>query len=538
MNNMRQIDAQRKAFDCFEALRFMRYFEASRRLMLELFRIYEIEDVLAFVYIIENTQKSRNAVDVDLEILPKGPRDLYTNDFYLDFQYNPRRLLQSSDAHDKYRPWPVRTAERTHSICPLTQAISAMSDPSMFDKLPLCARLVLNNAATPTYGRFLAGLESHFLPDALRAKRAENLDLRRGRGISTNLSLVERLSIFLKSLSGVRLDWLGDPRNLNFVPYARPRNLSVTHEPLFWSPQSHMCQPYYSGYLVCAHVHGKSMRFYNRYGELMPWQRSNIERSLPTTMGVAIFQCIMLSSRGDLLRSWRAPVNIQRGDRLTFIVTDVYQYGDTICLDKPYSQRFKLIDQLCTDIQLPDIFAPTEAITDRSEAMTLLTTNSKDYYEGIEGLYFRDLNATVAFKSVDFAQTRRPSVAFDRIDFRLIDIENLIYDQARVVLDILVPPLAFESCMIVSVYAHDAENYYVTRYSVECASLVHWFTFARRFDDRREPRYHDSRNVFVANYKRKPRGIFYLRLYYEEVDDVIKVVGYDQKITDSKFDSF
>lgn len=530
-------------FDCFEALRFMRNFESSKRLMFELFRNYYTKDVLAFIYIIENTKLSNKVKPFDLEHLPElPPNNVPYQDEIVKYQSNPLNLNFHNQVHysnDKYCRWPIdyevlTSGDQQHdSLCPLTSVIAALQNSTAYAALPLCGKILLNNSATPEYRNFLQGIDSHLLPDNLRARRNDNWC-----GKKLRLSLVERVSIFLKSLSGTRLDCIGDPMNVIYVPFSRPKHLSKDHEyeSIWPPPENYMCQPFYSGYAVTVHIHGLAMRVYNRYGELVRDGVNNAEKFISPLMPKVIFQCVILTRRGQTLRSWRVPSG--HINNLIYIITDVYYYENNSFLGRPYADRFKQIEPLCGKLNLPNLFIPTKAIVTQDEATSLFEPTT-DIFDGTVGMYYRSLNDIVCYKNRDLAILRKNNTGFDRKTLNLVPLDTMIRDVNQEILDILIPPPLFENCKILTIYAHDSKHYHVARYSVNIASLVHWFSFERVFSDVDDPHYnYNERRVFIANYVCKPCGIFYLRVYTENIDGVLKVVGYEHKKTDSKFDSF
>lgn len=506
-----------------DVFRFMRDIEYSRLKIYEIVRRYDPIHVAAFFYVLENvTSVNKKKADEPLDYtssssIDDDDDDDDVNERWLDHEFAPKQLMLSR---------VEMTRDSAFAICTTVDNASSLSgfgDIDILDFVSLIKRVsdnevaitpiersmlsqprvrcLLNNATTPYYQAFLRRVNYLLFSDNMQHER----DVHYARD-----SVATRFLRFYKMM--MHLGNVLDPKMLRYT--AIPRSRRVYDTPL---ANEYVAQPMYHGFHVIVSVNGKCAKTYNRYGEY----RYIILRDLDISKNCSFVALILPLDKRRRERSWR--YWRYRSDYRLYVV-DVLRYESSSLLDSPFEQRYAYAEQVVEGASSERVrVAPTISSVARFRSEY---EQRRDPYDSVIGVYYRRTNSRLT-DATDVHARFDVVVAYDLRDRCIVEArESMKFDAMHFSLDMA--PRAI-LCVI---YAHDRASLFTCVYDADKHDFVHAARMRRAPCDVDEPRYQAER-IYVRGARALVRGVSLYRVYYT---NEFKVLGYERKITDGKFD--
>lgn len=318
-----------------------------------------------------------------------------------------------------------------------------------------------------------------------------------------------------------------DARNFRSLILPKPRRIFDRDQ--VNSPE-HIVQPLYQGFHVIVYSSPNETKCYSRCGTLHQGRAYSVRCAEPCT-----FEAIVLPvDKYNNVRCWRYwPFR----SNFVMYVVDVFRYKQTILTSTPFSERAKYIDLIVKN--QPDILfaAPRD---DSWLAIEEQYVRRRDIYDPIVGVVLRHPQHTI---TADSQQRQQPQhaptrvfyfnilVSYDILSAKIVELcESQPLDMARR-LHLNYEMADYKTVCIV--YGHCDRALYICTYNRVLQQFVHAATLTRSAMECFQLKYKPEK-IFVVNNKTLPRGILYLRVYY---DLSKKIIGYENKPTDDRFKS-
>lgn len=277
----------------------------------------------------------------------------------------------------------------------------------------------------------------------------------------------------------------------------------------------YVVQPLYQGFHTVVYSGPDETRCVNRYGELYPGF-AYTERCPE----YCVFEAIILPvDRWGRTRSWRYwPY---KATWLLYIV-DVLRYGQQILIEQPFVERIKHARRLANRGRiccLPDDLNTWSAIEQRYH-------RNADVYDPIVGVVLRDRTSNLRSSSATLAFRFNVRFAFDLLSLSVVETAT-VADVHRIHLN-------FEMAdrkVVCLAYGHCDDYIYLCKYDRSIHQFVHVGRLQRAAFEHSKLQYRCDR-LYVVGCRVMPRGIIYLRVYY---DFSRRVMGYDIKWSDGRY---
>lgn len=309
------------------------------------------------------------------------------------------------------------------------------------------------------------------------------------------------------------------------------------------SDKQFMVQPLYQGLHVIVYTSPNETKCYSRFGCL----QQNLAYSLKSDSDICTFEAIILPIDNlKHARSWRYwPFK----SGFMFYVVDVFRYNQTILTSMPFRERAKYIPLVVKNNS--SLFAAQ--LSKSWETLERDYIANRDIYDPIVGVVLRDPEQIISPNS-DTGGDRTNSIDINinngNKNFKAIENKafyfNILYSfdllQSKVVdLQLNLPPetvqclhLNYEMADFKTVcvaYGHCDQFIYLCTYNRNLHQFVHAAKLTRSPNEYNKLTY-KSEKIYVLNNETLPRGILYLRVYYDMSKNII---GYEHKCTDDRF---
>ncbi|CAH0393286.1 unnamed protein product [Bemisia tabaci] len=580
-------------------------YEPSRVLTWEIVRTLHPIHTAALIYLLENVGKTNKLNAFDPIELPfkqertgesravitprynfaqsvtiKLTRVMKTTDNLPDLnELGKIRMASATDTHDQNGKLTIIGLLRmiTDELYVSASQTEESNDTSVtatrgiFNSLNLNERIAAHNLSTNDYGRFLANIVNHLLPDEMHRDR------NRVARLEEEPSITRKFLKFYESMSSLNKSHSRYCRNVDpnsFRCTLRPNNVILTQPIDANNLRKYMAEPYYSGIRVVINSTRTETRCYNRYGEPIPGFLHGERFESHAT-----FEAVVLPlDRTGALRSWRynprpkwskgakprtrRHTKIEKPDFVLKVV-DVFRFEDGVLYDTPFEKRVDFIERIGGRLIQCSSYSQDQA---HLEMLERDHRSSLDPFHPITGIMYRRCDSSYDEKPLifkfrpihyyDFFSNEfvSPTLSADKVSVigkPLSNIHGILID----------PEIVAEYRTVCIVYAHDKECYFVCKFDRDLFHFKHAGTLLRGTDiSRKKPKYKRER-IYVQNAKRIPMGIMLLRVYYnkekgqmwwweeneahikrdtENIEETFEssysIVAYEDKITLSMYD--
>lgn len=388
---------------------------------------------------------------------------------------------------------------------------------------------VLNhNLGTTYYNKMVNYIEYLLLNDNYQNDRNElNNQHENNTSIVTKFMQFYRTMNFKQSIDN-------DARNFRNIVIPKP--VRIFNRDLL-SDKRYIVQPLYQGFHVIVYSSPNETKCYNRFGTLYSNFASTVRSKEPCT-----FEAIILPTDSlNHARCWRY-WTFKTG--FIMYVVDVFRYKQTILTSTPFKDRIKYINLIIKD--QPNMFSAISKMNTWT-SIEEMYINRRDLYDPIVGVVLRDPQHIIVNKyknNVDNNNdddgdnnfNKRPKAfyfnilySFDILNTKIVDLNvSFSLDKIRTL------HLNYEMAdfkIICIAYGHCDEFIYLCTYNRSLHQFVHAATLHRSHMEYTKLTYKPEK-IYVINNKTIPRGVLYLRIYF---DISKKIIGYEYKHTDDRF---
>lgn len=395
-------------------------------------------------------------------------------------------------------------------VSELISSIRSQAPLDESDEKTLLQRVCQHNMGTSRGTAFLRNIQSMLLHENLKSDRNQF-------GNRFDDSTTMKFWEFYTRLHKTTLD--GDPRAFRFIVLKPPR--TINEEDYFkCDPSTSITQPLFQGFHAVVYSNPLETKCYSRFGELYPCFEKNVKSEVSCT-----FEAVILPVDSfDNPRSWRC---YKFKKRCIFYVVDVYRVEDVNLLQLPLIERLKFVDKVTRDGK-HETFKKIPPHLNSWNSIHTKYLSSRDVFDPIVGVVVRDKLST--FDTV-------PDVRV--CQFKIKYLFNLL---EQCVVDVSKPHqaalnhlhLSFEMAdwkTVCCAYADDAKYIFLCQYNRTVHKFVHIASLEKLVYDTTPLKYKDE-NLYVLNSRAAPKGVLYLRVYYNHLKTVI---GYDIKRTDTRY---
>lgn len=430
------------------------------------------------------------------------------------------------------------------AICASKRTKQSSRDPDQHTELSLQGRTVVHNLATQAYHAFASHLVQLLFGAGCQIDRNEST----GRGSE---SLVTRFELFYYGIrhSLTLHSGTGTFRHLVLPAVGRFHDRAGTdfgrasrlvdddtddddgddgggNNPTTVPLADHIVQPLYQGFRVIVYASPSEMRCYTRFGELCP----NLAYQGARTVEFCTFEGILLPvDKCDNVRSWRYWNH--RSGWIIYVV-DVFRYGTTVLTTRPYSERVPYIGRIIDGDRLLSV--PAE-LRDWG-AIERAYVAGRDVYDPIVGVVLRDPTACLIGGGESRRRRVRPAAYHFPIRYAYDLLAGSVLElRAPMTVDLRRLHTSYEMAdfrTTVVAYGHCTRYVYLCRYNRRLHQFVHAAMLPRLALDEPPLVYRTNEHLFVLHARLRPRGVLYLRLYYDRRGSVL---GYEHKPTDGRY---
>lgn len=432
--------------------------------------------------------------------------------------------------------------------------------------------IVHHNLSTTAYGRLLTDIKSLLLNENYHVDR-NNVGVANKMSSNNNgtpflgrireTSIVLQFLQFYKSMSYNNASCVdNDPRGFRFLIVPPPTIIynatdyyKMTHE----DSANVIIQPYYMGLRVNVYLSPTEAKIFNAHGELI----SSLSTLCLRSNNYCTFEAIVLPvDKNNVVRSYRYwPY---RSNIVVYIV-DVYRVNQQMLINLPFVERISFAAPIvassylnnssphATQLRLECIPSHLQCAK-RLEAQFI---QNCDVFDPIVGIVVRNkMHVLIAPKNnatAAYAYKFNIRHGFDLLEMKPIDLYKLqVHDNVQTLrnyryyfnLDMA------DYKIVCLVYGHCDRFFYICEYNRQVQQFVHAAKLERHFVDRcvkinkscaktTDDSYSDDitirykpDRIYVLNNKTQPRGVLYLRVYYNIHRHAI---GYEIKLTDGRF---
>lgn len=516
-----------------DVLFFFHNYEPSRAKLFEFARTFEPIEFAAFLYMLENTriEPKRELVGIRNELLPTLPQ----RNVCIQLSHAPvlrtervrKRVCQQCKLFTPGR-WREEEIENGSTMIEMLYVMSESSNPC---NLCVYDRLLIHNIGTAFYKKLLAQIRHLLFQD--------NLQTNRNRAAALNVyvnttSIVHEYMQYTYTLRCMEPP-PSDPDNFRTVILPRCNRLESVSQ---LSHKRYAIQPLYQGIFLVAHFDTNgACRCYNRHGELIQGLGCTIKLTTPPEQSLTLAVVLLPTDPYSRSRSWR-----YWDDRISYVlyVVDLLRIGRDCLTHLNFRKRIRRLRQARFDEKSNRVFvAPNDWCWETGLHNYM---NSGDLFTPIVGAVFRKWDEPgVTTPPYEF---RFPvSFCYDILTDTVIDVLKRKSNYKLPKCDRLFITAEMADTMTVhTAYAHDDNYFYLCHYNRDAHQFEHWALLQRVPE---EPptlivRYRTSESIVVLNIPDnisstviKPRGLLYLRVYYELSGTVLT---YEYKPTTSKYD--
>lgn len=381
-------------------------------------------------------------------------------------------------------------------------------------------RVLNHNIGTSYYHSFVKHVESLLFND--------NFQYDRNEYNSQHTSIVLKFMQFYKTIN-FKESINNDARNFRNIIVRKPQRIYVRDD---IDSNRYIVQPLYQGFHVIVYSSPTETKCYSRYGSLHANLAYSLRCSEPCTFEAIILPIDKLNNP----RCWRYWTF--RSGFVMYIV-DVFRYKQIILTSNPFKERIKYIDLIVRN--QPDILRSAVRKTHTWLSIESTYVEAQDLYDPIVGVVLRDPNYIISPRNASQPQlsstTSNPIKAFYfniLYSYDILQSKIVKLDPTYSLSIVRTLHLSYEMADYKTVcvaYGHCDRFIYLCTYDRNLQQFVHATRLQRSPMEYTKLLYKPDR-IFVINNKTIPRGVLYLRVYYDLSKNII---GYEQKHTDDRF---
>ena len=497
-----------------QLLLFFNNYEPSKTKTLELLRSTDSGELARFVYLVEVTTKPKFVEYVNWE-----------NEKLFSINANAHQAYtisnELSNEHLMFNPCPkirltrceldrTTTSEEPNFLkkqedLDMTELLNSVKASTIFTTRPDIQRIFLNNLSSQLFGSFLKTLTSLF---------ADNLKDDRNQKILQKDTITSKLIEYLSYLNyQTHNKTLRSFKNIMLPAH------TLIHSKI--STSSVVIQPRLQGFRIVLDSSNKTIRCFNRHGELIKGLLYNFALRYNCT-----FEAILLPiDQLGVVRSWR-----YWSGRAGFVlyIADVFRFENTMLTSMPFQVRIEYAAKFQNGTNLKTF--PNNLSWDSLEE---LYSSNIDMFSPLTGVIIRHKDALP--QTVTYEHKFNLTHCFDCLMNQNVSLtENpppttVGVDNFRFLFSLEMS----EYKTVCIAYSHDEQNYYLCQFNRQFMDFEHSATMARSWTDTREPKY-SKEPIFVLNSKQLAKGFLFLRVFFNKKPK--EVVGYEVKPTTGKFD--
>lgn len=375
----------------------------------------------------------------------------------------------------------------------------------------LMQRICQHNLGTTSYKRILATIVNFLFHDTLKSERNQfQID---------HSSVATRFLHFCQSLKNSSI--LTDIRSFRFVTLQKARNIdSITYLQL--DKSAFIIQPLIQGLHVVVFSNERETKCYNRFGELCPNLGKNIKSNISCTFEAVIVP----TDEKKNPRSWRY-WNFRKS--MIFYVVDVFRHKDSCLLEIPFVERAKYID-VVTGKGTHAHFHRIDPALSSWESIEQRYNEDRDIFDPLIGVYLRKKDAPFHESPLQCAFPIK--FLYDILGEAVVDVQSVMGTKRESLSTYHTNVEMADHKTVCVAYADDETSIHLCQYNEHVHKLCHSMTLTKMIQDVK-PMVYKPESIYVVNNKATPKGVAYLRVYY---DNHYNVIGYDSKSTDSRFD--
>lgn len=494
--------------------------EASKLKIWEIIRSYPPMEFLKLIYLLENvtTVTNRNAVSLEDDMIKYNPND-FKCDKFLEIKDVPvirlERGVYESESSEIFWNNDGSIGEDDgddYEIQTLLDHIRANKQMPL-EATPKALRFkVLNHNIGTSHYKTLLGQISNLLFN-------DNYQIDRNEQQLEHSSVFAKFLQFYKAMTFKQGDDI-DVRSFRNIIISKPTR---TFDRTLVSSQSHIVQPLYQGLHVVVYSSPSETKCYTRFGALLNGLAQSMRCAVPCT-----FEAIILPiDRFKNVRCWKYwPF---RAGYVLYVV-DVFRYKQTILTTIPFKNRIQYIDLIVKNN--PNILFSAHALTNTWASIEDTYIKTRDMYDPIVGVVLRDPNHTFSEQDKSLSALAfyfNILVSFNILDSKIIDLKES--HPPEIIRDLHLNREMADYKTVCIVYGHCDEFLYICMYNRTLHQFVH-AAMLRRSPVEYIVLAYKSEKIYIVNNKTMPRGILYLRIYYDVFRNII---GYEQKLTDDRF---
>lgn len=393
------------------------------------------------------------------------------------------------------------------------------------DENPLTSiyvKVMIHNIGTKSYSNLMTSLNYLLLPEMLQHDR-------NNAAVSLHTSVASKYLQFYNMLNCYAFQDF-DPRRFRSMVMPRCRRI---YERLMTTDEM-IVQPLYQGFYIIVYANKNETRIYNRYGELM----TGLGYSIQIETSCTFIGILLPVDEWGNVRSWRY-WPYRKTHRIYMV--DILRYEQTMLINEPFKERLKYVSSLLGRQRQNEnddsIICAIDSTMSWSDIENSYIEN-RDVYDPIIGVVVRNANDLVNVTPLEYRFNIK--YGFDLRSMNVIDLTKLSSTikskKQKIKLNTFEIHITCEMAdfrTICIAYGHTEKEIYLCEYNRQLHQFVHAATLKRIPYDNDSFKY-KSDNIYVINNKIIPIGIMYLRIYY---DLNRKIIAYEQKMTDSKFDN-
>lgn len=516
-----------------DVLLFFHNYEPSRAKLYEFARTFEPIEFAALLYMLENTriEPKRELVGIRNELVPPLPklttRIQLTRMPVLRTERVRKRVSQQCKLFTPGR----QCIEENKKGSTMIQLLHVLSEASNTRRLSVYDRLVIHNIGTAFYKKLLTQIRHLLFHDSLQTSRNRAAALNFYANATSIVQDYMQYTYMLRCIEPPP----SDPDNFRTVTLPSCDRLESAPQMAY---KEYATQPLYQGHFLVAHFETNgSCRCYNRHGELIQGLGCTLKLRTPPEQSLTLAVVLCPTDPYSRSRSWR-----YWDYRVSYVlyVVDLLRIGRDCLTHLTFRKRMSRLQRAGFETKSDRVFlAPNDWCwkTGLRDYM-----NSGDLFTPIVGVVFRKWDEPGV--TTPPYELRFPvSFCYDILTDTVIDVLKRKSDNKLPRSDRLFITAEMADTMTVhTVYAHDDNYLYLCHYNREVHQFEHWALLQRIPD---EPptlilRYRTSESIMVLNIPDnvsaasiKPRGLLYLRVYYDLAGTVLT---YEYKPTTSKYD--
>lgn len=477
-------------------------YEPSNVKIYEIFKTYHPNYIAALIYLLENIKGNKKlevyepkSVEETIQLIEQKTTVEYKickrPTFTLSQAENVNLKVRNIDSHKKVSG-AINLIDFIH-----------LYKTTPYENLPNNCKILLHNLGTTQYKRFCINVASMML---------EHSQTNRNEFIRIDEKLEEKFLQYYKYFNYDNI--LKEiPSSYNFCNIIRPPNQRLYDKMPEELIENYFIQPFYKGFRVVINVNNGVVQCFNRYGKII----QKFLYGLKLDNKHVTFEAVVLSFDGIKPRAW---THWSYRKKFIVIITDIFRLNEKMLLKLAYSERMKYLHKITgTNVEHVSNFPDVNKIYNLNMAL--------DFFNPIVGVVYKAKYKNCAESHIEY---KFPMVHY--FDYFSNSIKH--FDGSVSLM---------ENKMNQNVYINFEMSHYKTvclvysnddKYLYVCKFIEYHFVFVGKIErlltDTGELNYENC-SLYVLNSPVKPKGVIYLRVYYNCDCGVKEIIGYNFKKT-------